>query len=394
MTAVGRARVLYVLALAVPVPLVTVEALGKTVRPDDLAFVALVMTALATRAFRPPDRALFGLVAAAASLWAAATALGGLGPGAFDDLRRVATSVAVLLVLAHVRANVQEDRASDRTWALAAVGLSALGVLGWALAVATGTPNAFAAMNSPNLGPGAVRVAPLMETNGFILYLTASLAPLVRLQQTGRRLPRVAFLPMAAAAVLTLSRGCAGVLVALAVHVRSRLLAAAAVVITVAMLLSGLWGIFPIATVDGAPMINASPNAYRVLHAASFRMIAAHPLAGVGLAQFGRRLPEFTAVEERANAWVPLAAGVDYEPHSTWLGWAAEWGLLGLAGWLVLLVGCARRFALSNPASPARATLAVLAGIAVAGVWVDVLHLKFLWALLGMSWAASVDSRD
>jgi O-antigen ligase len=118
-------------------------------------------------------------------------------------------------------------------------------------------------------------------------------------------------------------------------------------------------------------------------------MMTAHPLTGVGVTRFGREVTAYTTPEERHGPWRPLSDTADYDPHSTWLGWAAECGLPGLAAWL-LLWGYVLRRLLTAPGDrfgfPRLAGMALL-GVAVNGWHVEVSHLKFVWAFAGLALA-------
>jgi O-antigen ligase len=151
-----------------------------------------------------------------------------------------------------------------------------------------------------------------------------------------------------------------------------------------------VWGVFPLR--DGR--LNTRPNAYRVLHAAAIRMFAARPLTGVGPGEFGRRLGEYTTPEERSSAWPPVLLAVDYDPHSTWLGWAAESGLLGLSAWIALYGFVARRLIDAPPATLPRLAACTLAGLALSGLAVDISHLKFVWCFLGLGLSARASAQE
>jgi O-antigen ligase len=123
-------------------------------------------------------------------------------------------------------------------------------------------------------------------------------------------------------------------------------------------------------------------------------MISAHPISGVGPGRFGTAFETFTSAKERQAAWPPLPVSLNWDPHSTWLGWAAETGLVGLAAWLVLF-GWILRELLASRSWAARLAAAATLGLLANGFHVEVVHLKFVWAFLGLAlgaaWASEGD---
>jgi O-antigen ligase len=105
------------------------------------------------------------------------------------------------------------------------------------------------------------------------------------------------------------------------------------------------------------------------------------PLTGVGLDQFHE-------VSERAYRDGRLPARYRaIDPHSSMLGRLAETGLPGgltlALLWIGLVVTGLR--AMRDPdAWPARAALAGLAGLLIAGINIDVMNFRFFWAALGL----------
>ncbi|GAF84581.1 unnamed protein product, partial [marine sediment metagenome] len=82
---------------------------------------------------------------------------------------------------------------------------------------------------------------------------------------------------------------------------------------------------------------------------ASAGLIADHALTGVGRENFGRHYLEYKSIEspeEVAN------------PHNLFVQAAADWGMVGLAGLVVMLVGASRAVTRPRPPRPATATRA------------------------------------
>lgn len=395
----------YVLALPLGWPaLFQLPGTGKLVVLGDLAFLVLALCVFRERRERlAPLRP--GLVLASAALLAAlglAICLNGSGPGALPDLSRVAYSVAVLLLCAHIRFRSAEEPA--RWWILGGTLAGLLGLGGYVAAVGLGLgPNVLAPANSRNLGGGFVRVASTLETNALVLLLHAALVTaLVRLRPgrpaRQRRLLVAAIVVLAVATALTFSRGIVGLLLSLALLARRpespplltrarAALVVSAVLAVVAGLGATWWAVFPVAPRPAFPWVepNPAPNAYRAIHMAALRMLVARPVSGVGLGRLGAELERRTTEAERQAAGPPVEPSTDIDPHSTWLGWAAEAGLLGLAGWLVLYGAIAR--GLWDPARRTTGSWAVLVGWLLDGFHVEIVHLKFTWAFLGLALA-------
>lgn len=406
----GVALAAYVMAIPLGWPaLFQLPGTAKLVVIGDLAFVVLALCVFRERRERlAPLRP--GLALASTGLLASlslAACLNGSGSRALPDLSRAAYSVAVLLLCAHVRLRSAEEPA--RWWILGGTLAGLLGLGGYVAAVGLGLgPNALAPANSRNIGDGFVRVASTLETNALVLLLHAALVTaLVRLRPGRpagqRRLLVAAIVVLAAATALTFSRGVAGLLVSLALLARRPesppllararpALAASAVLAVVAVVVATWWAVFPVSARPGFPWVapNPAPNAYRVIHVAALRMLVSRPLSGVGIGRFGDEIARHTTDGERQAAWPPVEPHEDLDPHSTWLGWAAEAGLIGLAGWLVLYGTIAR--GLWDPACRPSGAWAVLVGWLLDGFHVEIVHLKFTWAFLGLALASGPDA--
>jgi O-antigen ligase len=321
------------------------------------------------------------------------------------DLTRVIYSMAVLLVFAHLRLSASQLDRIAWTWVVTACLTCLAGLLAFiAVTVFGAPPNALAAANSPNLGPGVTRVASTAGANALALYLQPSLA--LCLYLIGRpsgadRWLRYAPGLLVLTAALTFSRSLVGVLLVVTLAAcgpgrlrwlsrRRNLLAVATGALLIATVAATIWAVFPLR----AGRLNTRPNAYRVLHAGAIRMFAARPLTGVGPDAFGRRFAEFTTPDERRSAWPPLRASIDLDPHSTWLGWAAEGGLLGLAGWTLVYGFVVHRLLDTPQADLSRLCACGLAGLAVSGFAVDISHLKFVWCFLGLGLSARAAARE
>ena len=278
--------------------------------------------------------------------------------------------------------------------------------------------NPLAGATSPNLGRGVIRINSAMNANALVPYVQVALAfgfavALARTRMT--KWFQVGLAVLATTALLTYSRGVAGMGIQVAYQAASsrsafprfwrlrRLIAAAAALLAEITIITSLWAVTPI-KVSGAfgdqqleVHLNARRSSYLVLHSAAVRMLLDEPLFGVGPDLFGARLSSYTTREERAESWAPLRDGIEWDPHSTWFGIASETGSLGLVGWLVLLtwIFWTIRKQVATSAIAKSAQFALI-GLAFSGLYVSLIHLKFVRAFLGLTLAmlASEDSRQ
>jgi hypothetical protein len=202
-------------------------ALGfKRIVLADAVFAALFLTAAAGRRrwLRPPSVRLCAAAAGPLLAIAASAALAGAQP--FPDLARVAYSMAVLLLFAHLRLSKQDIDRVSWTWLVTAVAISLAGVVAFVGVTMFGTrENFLAGASSPNLGPAIVRLESTMGANALALFLQPSLAVclyLTRGRPVAGRWLRPALALLLATAALTFSRGIVGVSLVLALSVRPR----------------------------------------------------------------------------------------------------------------------------------------------------------------------------
>jgi O-antigen ligase len=397
----------YVILLPVPRPVLLFhQGLGKAVYPSDAAFVAVLIAAALMRRFRRRDLALCAaaLLPMTVAL-ASAMAYGWAGPGK-QDVFRVCYSMLVLVAMAHLRLDRDEVRRLLTVWVawgsvMALVGVVAeVGILllGW-------NQNALARADSLLLGPTIVRLHGPLETNALILYLAITIATAIWLVTRSRH-PRPWYCALAVLVIavpFTVSRGIVGLLVTVALVAwkagrqlprlwrwRAPLVTSAVVLALVAATMT-VWAILPITRDDaGRLQLNTAESFYFVVHRAALRMLVARPLTGIGIGRFGMELPRYTSNEERLDAWTPITDGRDWDPHSTWLGWAAECGIPGVLAWATVFGYVAHRLLAGREARldlPAVAA-AALAGLVVNGLHVEIAHLKFVWAYLGLAVSA------
>lgn len=401
-------------------PLFAIPWAGKVIVFADLAFVALVVVVLA---FSPQrllpiqrDAVVFSLFPIAALV--ISSIFTGVGARAFPDILRTVYSICVFLLFAHFRLSPSETVALARSWVVVALLISVAGFLSFLGVTLFGMPqNPLAYANSANLGEQAVRVSSTLGSNTLILYIqTAAMFCVLLIGSSSssvlqRRLLQYALMALLLVSPFTISRGIIGLVLSLALFGyvsrdrvpalwrAKRALACAAGLLVAGGALATIWAVFPAEVrLDGdrerfRVEVNAQKNAYYVLHTAALRMFLANPLAGVGPGEFGRNVRGFTTSGERESAWPPIGESIDYDPHSAWFGWAAKGGIIGLAGWLILygwiLGQLIRRRPSEDLFNVRRLTGIALVGILLNGLHVEISHLKFIWAFLGIGMGAS-----
>lgn len=303
--------------------------------------------------------------------------------------------------------------------AAGAVGLASLGVVFAAayLVQPFDLPAMGAVMKLPYAGP-VLRLHALTATPAMLACLLTIAVPfaIVNAIRAPRSRPRAlwtaASLVMAVAAVLTASPVLAGFAVAALIAMwpllqrRRALRRAAVLAVGTLVILANLSVVASIRRVavnasevvvadsadyfhaidEGQLQIGPVRVVYEVMSYFRIKEVAwdafrAHPLAGVGLDRFHE-------VTERAYGEGRLPARYRaIDPHSAMLGRLAETGIAGgitlALLWAGILVIGAR--AMREPGAwPARAAVAGVAGLLVAGINIDIMNFRFFWAALGL----------
>ncbi len=405
----------YVASLPLLWPSLGVVPGGKVAVLADLAFVTLLGVVLSTSARRllPVQRDV--LIVSLVVLCAIVISAVGSGAGrrALPDILRVGYSMSALAFFAHYRFTTAERRLVIQTWLVTAVVVAVVGILAYGAVTRFGAPmSQLASANSPNLGAGFVRIASTLGPSALALYLlTAVVLCIARLGDSrtvrgNRRLLWMACGVFLIAAALSFSRSLIGLVVAMALmgylsrervpilwRVRHWLACGAACLVVLGVLVT-VWAIVPIRLerdLDHQTLsveLNMQKNAYAVIHAAGLRMFRAKPLVGVGPGTFGDRFWDFTTLAERRTSWPAILAAPCIDPHSSWFGWAAKGGIIALSGWIVvygwLLAQLLRRSPHEDAFSLRRLIGIGLVGGLLNGFHVEITHLKFLWAFLGL----------
>jgi hypothetical protein len=112
-----------------------------------------------------------------------------------------------------------------------------------------------------------------------------------------------------------------------------------------------------------APFVDLRPSPYLLCHVTALSIARAHPFFGVGLEHFADAWPSHVdrALEARAFEGMDLYIGTAWDPHSTYLGFAAEGGVAGVLAMAALVV---LLFRARHRAPPAFFGLAVFALVA------------------------------
>ncbi len=338
------------------------------------------------------------------------------------DLFRFGYSAALYVMVAHSRINHERLRLIAWLWVGAALIITGRSFLAMAVYETTGMRSpllSFQGGQAYQQGNLAVRIqGTFANPNTFAPFLNTALVFALTLVQEykGRRLARTAAIASAAVVfiggLLTSSRGTAGLILTLGLVLWAwsassrwraliRVPSAAAMILAVAaVMVTSIWWIYPVHTARGADgrthlQINTDRAPYYLFHAGALRMARAHPLTGVGPGRFEGQFKNYVSWEEvlpsfrwfaddEAGVRGRYAAGSD--PHSTWFGWLARGGIAGMV-LLLLFVGRAATRIASARDAVSWIALAGLAGVAFAGIYVEILHMRFIWLMLGVAMA-------
>jgi hypothetical protein len=130
-----------------------------------------------------------------------------------------------------------------------------------------------------------------------------------------------------------------------------------------------------------------SPVSYFLLKRVAWSTFAERPWLGTGPGTF-----HIATERATAEGWLPPTYR-QADPHSTWLGRAAETGVVGTLGlallWTALFKSSRESAARNGPLSLAHAVLAAVAGMLVNSINADVMHFRFLWVLFALAAARS-----
>ena len=132
--------------------------------------------------------------------------------------------------------------------------------------------------------------------------------------------------------------------------------------------------------------INTKNSEYFLQSEAGFKMWKDYPFFGIGLGRYNYNLLKYFDWNKGRES-LPNPDDVSWrtkDPHSTYFGWLAETGLMGLSAILILLwvhIKTAMRIEDINMIG-----VGIIAFL-IAGFSMDILTLRYLWLLLGMNGA-------
>jgi len=133
--------------------------------------------------------------------------------------------------------------------------------------------------------------------------------------------------------------------------------------------------------------IDTHKSEYLMLSEAALRMWKDHPIAGIGLGRYNYSLIKYVNWD-KVKKELPDPDNIEWrskDPHSTYLGWLSETGMLGLLAMLTFLWFNAREsFRRKDTKIIAFGIVAFL----IAGFSIDILTMRHLWFLLGINAAA------
>ncbi len=174
-----------------------------------------------------------------------------------------------------------------------------------------------------------------------------------------------------------------------------------------------VWWIFPIKIYTNteketaAVEINFLENPYFINNRAYVRIIRDHPLLGIGPGMYNYESIKYISWKESEKSWKLVMPDLTEkendryrqgkDPHSTYLGWGAETGLLGVLGMLVFFIQVIYLILKTIRAESDRikifileAMLAGLAGFFFNAWYIDILTMRHLWFLVAMAIALTL----
>ena len=167
------------------------------------------------------------------------------------------------------------------------------------------------------------------------------------------------------------------------------------------IIVTTVWCVFP-ASIDydeehrvGCLSINKAPSLYAVLYKMSIRFISQKPFIGVGPGMFGQTLArslDWNEVEDTYKAKGFTDTNIPLDPHSTYLGWAAEAGIPFIA-LLTAFLFCLGRLMWRKYKDDTRSfagkfsylSLCGLIGFAVNAWYIDILTMRHFWIMMGLA---------
>jgi O-antigen ligase len=415
-------------------PLPAISGLGwKRVVPADAAFVAL-LAVFAIAALRQGRAAfprpvwrepLVVFVAMALSVAFSASVARGL-----PDLARLAYSIVAYGLIAQVEFPPARARTFAAWYVGGAVAVTTLAAAAYVAAFfGHVTPLVFAEPGRGWQATLAVRMlGPFSHPTTLAVFLTSALffaaaLGLLTSRPAVRRGCMAAGVLFVTVLLLTSSRAVGGLIVTafvwslLSYRPRPRnivavvLLGQLALVMTAAIVASVLWNILPV-TVIREPdtkfvtiRIYAAPELRGLIYRGALRVFAQHPVLGVGPGSFAEAVKPTIRFEEVWAASRYYVRDPDQgaraffedepDPHSSLFGWLARTGIVGVGAMLWFVARRAQSFLRPRGLAPpadivGRLAFAFLAGFVANGIFVEMLHLRFVWVFLAYATALTV----
>lgn len=351
------------------------------------------------------------------------------GLASFVEFSGMVYLLSMYFVISRIIDTEQKWMRVVKLWTVVAIGLSAAGLLGYLWALVSGAPNFLLEhyINARNVPLLAYRAkASFRLAIMFASYLHASLVVImIWIAKRGQEnksclLLWFGVIVCLAAAVLTHSRINAGIALTLvcvlSITKGKKMLSLfryvsflSFVCYFILALSTTIWWIFPIKIESPKNSktvivtITKTKSIYYQLNVAAVKMVKQHPFFGVGMGNFKRSSVNYINWEKAKSSYQDLPEEVSeniykkgsLDPHSTFLGWASETGLLGLLAigvvfWLFLR-GFLFEFSYGANAFwkyGAGVFFFSVIGFLLNGLYIDILTMRHFWLLMALGVSA------
>ena len=172
------------------------------------------------------------------------------------------------------------------------------------------------------------------------------------------------------------------------------------VVLSMFVLLVNMWCVFP-AKVESnkdacnlSISINTAPSPYAILNDISFKIIGKGLWTGIGPGMFNQVMPSLVNWDTAEKTYKTkgfMTKDVALDPHNTYLGWAAESGVLFIVIFLIMIIGMARFIWNGYAASTddfiktlCYVCLCGLVGFMINALYIDIITMRQFWLMLGI----------
>ena len=175
------------------------------------------------------------------------------------------------------------------------------------------------------------------------------------------------------------------------------------VLLFIFVLISSIWCVFPaqIGQTDGFSVdINTSPSPYAILNKASLKIIKENFWIGAGPGLYKRIMPSFINWEEAKETYRAKGfsdKNVALDPHNTYLGMAAESGVVSMIIFLIVIAGIAgliRKGYLVSQDSFIKnlcyVSLCGAIGFMINAWYIDIITMRQFWLMLGLGTSGAI----